>query len=67
MDMNRVDKCTRGVVHAFAGLGALYALQLAGLINFTVNSLDISPSQASAITKQLDYHAEVINPPKRSR
>lgn len=40
---------------ALCGLGILYFSQLMGWVNFTVQSLEISPSQAHAVQNQLEY------------
>lgn len=53
--------------NAFAGLGILYVLQLVGIVNLTVQGIEISPSQAQAIQNRLEYSAETIRPARGAK
>jgi hypothetical protein len=55
---------------SLAGLGILYALQLGGFTNLTVQSMQISPEQAYAIQNNSSWGAgpeEVVKPKRGAK
>ena len=52
---------------ALSGLGILYVLHLTGAANMTVESMTISPAQASAVQNSLDYSTEALPAPTMKR
>jgi len=67
--MSYLERFIKSQIMVFYGLGLLYTLQLLGIINLTVQGINISPSQAETIQKTLDYttDGDVINPPRKRR
>lgn len=67
------SKCIKNGILMLAGVGVIHIGQLLHWWNFTVNSMEISPAQAEAVQKHLEYGVEsddrgsVINPPKRKK
>lgn len=56
--MNYLERGIRAQLLVVYGIGLLYLAQLAGLVNLTVQGINISPSQAEVIQSDHDYFTD---------
>lgn len=60
-------KTLHAIILMLAGLGCLKVAELTGRIDIKVNTLDISPAQASVIQNDLVYDTETTTPKRRGK
>lgn len=57
----------QAVLLMLAGLGCLKVAELTGRVNIHIESMDISPAQASIIRNDLTYEPETVTPQTRKK